>query len=141
MKAEVTAESKNETKVEVNARQHTFEIDEPVEHGGTGAAPNPVEYELGALTGCLNVVAHLVASEKDIEIESLKIDVSGELDPAKYQGEETEKRAGFKSIKIEAEIEGDAPKDRLREVMEEAEKRCPVRDNIGNETPLELSVS
>lgn len=42
MEGEVTAESKNHTKVEVNMRGYGFEIDEPEEHGGTGSAPNPV---------------------------------------------------------------------------------------------------
>jgi hypothetical protein len=63
MEAEVNAESKNPTKVEVNVRGYSFEIDESEEQGGPASAPNPVEYEIGALTGCFNVVAHLVADE------------------------------------------------------------------------------
>jgi uncharacterized OsmC-like protein len=141
MEAEVTAESKNPTKVEVNVRGYSFEIDEPEEHGGTGSAPNPVEYELGALTGCFNVVAHLVAEEKGVEIDGLEIKASGELNPAKFQGEDTGDRAGFKSIDLEVDVESDADEEALREVFEEAENRCPVRDNISHETPVNLSIS
>ncbi|MFB6190447.1 MAG: OsmC family protein [Candidatus Nanohaloarchaea archaeon] len=141
MRAEVHAESKNATKVEVNTRGYSFEIDEPEEEGGTGSAPNPVEYELGALTGCLNVVSHLVAEEKGVELEGLEITASGELDPAKFKGEGTESRAGFQEIELDIEVQSDASLEQLREVFEEAEERCPVRDNISHETPVDMEVS
>lgn len=140
MKANVNAESKNPTKVEVNVRGYSFEIDEPEEHGGTGSAPNPVEYELGALTGCFNVVAHVVAGEMDVEIKSLDIEASGELNPAKFQGEETDDRAGFQSIELNIDVETDADSETERELFEKVEQRCPVRDNISNETPVELNL-
>jgi uncharacterized OsmC-like protein len=139
MKAEVNAESKNPTKVEVNVRGYSFEIDEPEEHGGTGSAPNPVEYELGALTGCFNVVAHVVAKEMGVELEELEIRASGELNPAKFQGEDTEDRAGFKEVEMDIHVESDAGEDKLRELFEKVEDRCPVRDNISHETPVDLN--
>lgn len=141
MNADVRSESKNSTKVEVNVRGYSFEIDESEEYGGTGSAPNPVEYELGALTGCLNVVAHLVAKEMDVEIENLSIEASGELNPAKFMGEDTEERAGFQSIEINIDAETDADPETERELFEKAEKRCPVRDNINHKTPVELNIN
>lgn len=141
MKSKVHAESKNQTKVEVNVRGYSFEIDEPEAEGGTGAAPNPVEYELGALTGCLNVVAHLVAKEKGVELESLEIDASGELNPAKFQGKETDDRAGFQEIELDINAEADTDDETLREIFEEAENRCPVRDNINHKTPVKLDIN
>lgn len=140
MKADVSAESKNPTKVEVNVRGHSFEIDEPEAHGGTGSAPNPVEYELGALTGCFNVVAHVIAKEMGVEIQSLNIEASGELNPAKYQGEETDERAGFQSIELDIDAETDADEETERELFEQVEERCPVRDNISHETPVDLKL-
>ncbi|MFB6145614.1 MAG: OsmC family protein [Candidatus Nanohaloarchaea archaeon] len=140
MKAEVDAESKNATRVDVSTRGYTFSIDEPEEHGGTGSAPNPVEYELGALTGCFNVVAHLVAGEIGVALESLHIKAKGELDPAKFQGAETSHRAGFQSVTLEIDAESDADKETLEELFEEVEERCPVRDNISHETPVDTKV-
>lgn len=140
MESNVNAESKNPTKVEVNVRGYRFEIDEPEAHGGTGSAPTPVEYELGALTGCFNVVAHVVAKEMGVNIESLEINASGELNPAKFQGEETEERAGFQHIEMDIEVESDADEETERELFEKVEARCPVRDNISHETPVELKL-
>jgi len=141
MKADVRSESKNSTKVEVNVRGYSFEIDEPEENGGTGSAPNPVEYELGALTGCLNVVAHLVAKEMGVEIENLEIEASGELNPAKFMGEDTEERAGFQGIELNIDVETDADPETERKLFEKAEERCPVRDNIGHQTPVALNIN
>jgi uncharacterized OsmC-like protein len=141
MKAEVNAESKNPTKVEVNVRGYSFEIDEPEEHGGTGSAPNPVEYELGALTGCFNVVAHVVAEEMGVQIHSLEINASGNLNPAKFQGEDTEERAGFQEIEMDIDVESDADAETERQLFEKVEERCPVRDNISHETPVDLKIS
>ncbi|MFB6291792.1 MAG: OsmC family protein [Candidatus Nanohaloarchaea archaeon] len=138
MRFKVEAESENPTKVTVNARDYTFAIDEPEEHGGTGSAPNPVEYELGALTGCFNVVAHLVAEEMGVELESLEMEAEGELDPAKFQGEETGSRPGFKSITVNVDVESDADDEIIRELFEQVEERCPVRDNISHETPINV---
>jgi uncharacterized OsmC-like protein len=141
MKADVRSESKNSTKVEVNVRGYSFEIDESEEYGGTGSAPNPVEYELGALTGCINVVAHLVAKEMGVEIENLEIEASGELNPAKFMGEDTEERAGFQGIELDIDAETDADPETERELFKKAEERCPVRDNIGHETSVELNIN
>jgi uncharacterized OsmC-like protein len=141
MRSKVHAESKNKTKVEVNVGGYSFEIDEPESEGGTGSAPNPVEYELGALTGCLNVVAHLVAKEKGVKLESLDIDASGELNPAKFQGQGTDERAGFQEIELDIEAETDTDDETLKQIFEEAEERCPVRDNITHETPVGLNIN
>ncbi|QKQ98246.1 OsmC family peroxiredoxin [Candidatus Nanohaloarchaea archaeon] len=140
MKSDVNAESKNPTKVEVNVRGYSFEIDEPEAHGGTGSAPTPVEYELGALTGCFNVVAHVVADEMGVEIENLEIKASGELNPAKFQGEDTDERAGFQQIEMNIDAETDADLETERELFEKVEQRCPVRDNISHETPVKLKL-
>jgi len=61
LKFSVKAESENPTKTIVEARGFKIIIDEPESLGGTNDGANPVEYVLGALAGCLNVVGHVVA--------------------------------------------------------------------------------
>ena len=72
MKVRVSAQSESATKAVIKARSFKFLIDEPAELGGTNEGPNPVEYLLGAFAGCLNVMAHLVAQEMNMELRSLK---------------------------------------------------------------------
>ena len=59
VKFAIKGESKTATKLEAKARSFSFVIDEPGALGGTNEAPNPVEYLLGSLAGCLNIVLHL----------------------------------------------------------------------------------
>ena len=66
MKVRVRAHSENATKTVVKARNFQLIIDEPTEMGGTNEGATPVEYVLGAFSGCLNVMAHLIAKEMDI---------------------------------------------------------------------------
>jgi phosphoenolpyruvate carboxylase len=42
---------------------------------------------------------------------------SGELDPVKFQAEETSERAGFKSISMDISVRSDADEDTLRELF------------------------
>lgn len=102
---------------------------------------NPVEYELAALTGCFNVVAHLVAQEMDIELHSLELEANGELNPSKFQGEETEERAGFQQVSIDVEVESDADEEEIKKLFEQVEERCPVRDNISHKTPVAIEIN
>ena len=75
----ISAESKSATKVIAKARQFEIIIDEPQDLGGKDEAPNPVETLLASYAGCFNVVLHLLAKERNIEINHLKIDINGNI--------------------------------------------------------------
>ena len=134
------------TRVRVETRDFTYVIDEPESLGGTNEGPNPVEYLLGALGGGLSIVGHAVAAEMDLDVESLAVDVDGELNPARFQGADVDSRAGYQQItaSIQAEVTdaaGDPVDDETeREWLERTEDRCPVSDNLAAETPVDLSL-
>ncbi len=134
----VKGESKNPTCINVRARSFDFNVDEPEALGGTNLGPNPVEYLLGSLLGCLNVVGHIVAKEMGFEIEELKISASGSLNPAKFSGQGFEERAGFQSISAKMETKTSAGQDVLEKWARTIEERCPVSDNIANVTPVHI---
>lgn len=103
-------------------------------------APCPVEYILAGFAGCLNIVGGIVAKELNIEIKSLKIEISGELDIDKYLGASTEERAGFKGIEVTVKPISDASAEELQKWIEIVESRCPVQDNLFNPTPISLNL-
>ena len=80
----VKARSENPTKTIVKARRFEMIIDEPEDLGGTNAGANPVEFVLAALSGCLNVMCHLIAKEMNFTLRSVEMTLSGNLNPAKY---------------------------------------------------------
>ena len=136
----VSAHSENPTKTVIQARGFELIVDEPKELGGTNAGLNPVEYVLAAFSGCLNVVAHLVAKEMNFELRGVKINLSGVLDPAKFTGAETSERAGYKRIDVEILPDTDADSATLEKWLQTIEQRCPVSDNLSNATPVHITI-
>jgi uncharacterized OsmC-like protein len=140
-KFSVKAESKNETKVNVETPGgFKMVVDEPENQGGTNQGANPVEYVLTALAGCLNVVGHLVAKEMGFEIDSLSFEISGKLDPAKFMGKSEKARAGYQEINVKIDLKTEADAETINKWMEVVEKRCPVSDNLVSETPVKIEI-
>ena len=136
----VNGESNSITQFVAKARHFKLVVDEPEELGGADEAANPVEYILAGLAGCINVVGHLVAKELGFVISKLNIDISGEINPDKLLGISSHERAGFQSIQINLNPETEADIVTLSQWLKIVEDRCPVKDNLRNETPVRLSV-
>lgn len=102
-----------------------------------GRDGSPLEYLLGSLAGCFNVVGHLVARERGLTVEKLSVDVEGDIDPRRYTGESTEPRAGFETIRLTVTVRTDADQDAVDAWVAEVEERCPVADNLLEGVPLE----
>lgn len=136
----VSATSRTETATHVETRDFAFTIDEPPAFGGADTAPNPVEYLLGAWAGCLNVVAHHVADEYDLELRSLAITIEGDLDPTRLLEGAGPHRAGYRSIDVTLAVETDADPSTLEAWLTAVEARCPVGDTIQHATPTDLTL-
>ncbi|WP_331234022.1 OsmC family protein [Natronorarus salvus] len=104
-----------------------------------GKDVNPVEYFLGSVLACLNSTGTMVARDMDIDIESLEATVEGDLNYATYRGEEVEDRAGLQGLEVtlSIETEGDADLDAW---LTSVKERCPVTDNVENETGLGVTL-
>ena len=140
LKFRIKAKSENATKTVVKARGFELIIDEPKELGGADAGANPVEYVLAALSGCLNVVGHMIAKEMDFELRGIEIKMSGNINVNRLFGISTEERAGYKSIKVTMKPDCDASPEVLEEWLKKVEDRCPVSDNIGYATPINFKL-
>jgi len=136
----VTGNSATQTKYEGNARHFKITVDEPHALGGNDDAPNPVEYILAGYAGCLNVVIHLVAKELEIKINSLKIEISGDIDPARLLGTSFNERAGFLSLQVNIDLDSDADEATQTLLFKHVKERCPVNDNLSNVTPIEYRI-
>lgn len=140
LKFTVSGESTSATQFIGKARHFELIIDEPEALNGTDEDANPVEYILAGFAGCINVVGHLVAKELGFIIKKLKIEVSGNINPQRFLGASNKERAGFKSIQSSLIPETDASIETLVEWLEIVEARCPVKDNLTNQTPIKISV-
>lgn len=140
LKFRVRAHSENPTKTIVKARNFEIIIDEPEDLGGTNTAANPVEYVLAAFSGCLNVMAHVIAKEMNFELKGVEIDITGELNPAKLFGLSNDDRAGYKNISVKVKPNCDANIETLNKWLEAMESRCPVSDNLQHATPVKIEL-
>ena len=59
-------------------RDFSFTIDEPTQLLGVNCAPNPAEYLLGGLAGCMAVTFMAGATAMNIEVEQLKLEIDGD---------------------------------------------------------------
>lgn len=141
IKFEVEGISINKARTSTKVRHFNVDVDEPESLGGTDQAPNPVEYILIGLAGCINVVAHTVASELGIEINNLKISASGEINVNKFLGISDDERAGYKSIELKLSFETDANTFELEKWQREVNRRCPVKDNLFAATPVNIEIA
>lgn len=136
----VQGESASAAKFVAKTRNFRLVVDEPENLGGTDENANPVEYILAGLAGCLNVVGHLVAKELGFSLKKLTIEVTGNINADRLFGISTDERAGFKKIDLKLIPETDASIDVLAQWLRIVQDRCPVKDNLLNSTPVNVSV-
>lgn len=137
----ITAQSETPARTMVQARNFKIIVDEPQELGGSNQAANPVEYVLAAFAGCLNVMGHLIAKEMNFELRELAIEIEGSLNPNKLFGKSDNDRAGYKEITVVMKPDCDADPETLQKWMHAVEARCPVSDNIQNNTQVKVAVA
>jgi uncharacterized OsmC-like protein len=112
--------------------------DEPPVLLGTDHAPNPVEYILHGLAGCLTTSLVYHASAKGISIESVESTLEGEIDLHGFLGLSEEKHSGYQEIRVVFKIRADATEGELEELIELAQKRSPVFNTITHPVPVRV---
>jgi uncharacterized OsmC-like protein len=110
-----------------------FEKDEPPVLLGEDRGANPVEYVFAALDGCLTTSLIYHAAAQGIKIDEVETSFSGDLDLHGFLGLD-------EKIKVEFKIKADAPKEKLQELVQLAQKRSPVFDIVSHPTPVEVSL-
>ena len=136
----LSGQNVNSTKFVAKTRQFTLTIDEPEGLGGTDQGANPVEFLLAAYAGCLNVMGHIVAAELGFKLNNIRIELEGDLNPAKVFGNPTNDRAGYKEIRVNIFPDADTDEAILAKWLEIIESRCPVNDSLINPTPVKISL-
>lgn len=104
-------------------------IDEPTWLSGTDKGPNPVELLLSALGGCVSVGFVATASGMGIKINSLEVNVSGQIDLKVFLGLR-EGNSGFDEIDVQFTVDSDADDKQIEELVAQAMKLSPVKNSL-----------
>lgn len=132
---QAVARSKGGVKVEGESRGFKITIDEPEALGGTNEGMNPVELLLHSLGACQIITAKVYAPKFGVEIEDMWIELEGDIDLDGFNGVEGVK-SGYKEIRFKIHVATNSPGEKVRELMNETLRICPVGDTLKSETPL-----
>ena len=139
---EVTGESDGESAFVARARDHELVMDDPEAMGGDDAGAMPIEYLLAAWSGCLDATVRAVAPDFDLDVAGVEVAVAGGFDPRKHLGRDAEPRAGYQGVEatVDVDFAGEVDDDTLGEFTAAVEERCPVSDNLANETATDVTL-
>ena len=128
---------------EDSTRSDAFVIDagEPAILLGSDTGANPAEYLLHALAACLTTSIVYVAAARKVELTSVESSLTGDMDVRGALGVDDEPRNGFERIGVAFHVTGDAPQEKLREIVERAQKRSAVYDMVTNGVPVAVEVT
>ena len=125
--ADFTAEASWEGSLStrVSARQFAFVVAEPPALGGTDEAPNPIEYLLGSLNGCVSVVVETVAKELEIPVTALETHATGTIDLRGFLGT-ADVSPHFQQLTLTLTLTTPVPESELDELKAQVLRRCPL---------------
>lgn len=124
MSFEVKGSTEN-MKTELTSGQHLMIIDEPPNMGGQDEGSDPLTNLLASLAGCENVIANMVAKEMEFSLDKIEFNVEAELDPRGLMGD-PEVKPYFELVKVRATVHTDESQERIDELKEKTDARCPV---------------
>jgi uncharacterized OsmC-like protein len=123
-----------------HVREFTVEADHPQVLVGADRAPLPVELVLAGLASCLTGGIGNIASARGIALTSVEATIEGEMDLQGILGLSDDVRNGYQEIRIDFRIEGDAPKEKLEEIVQQSVARSAVYDIVTNRVPVRVNV-
>lgn len=122
------------------AHQHgsvfTADSDHPAVLCGEDMGPTPVEWVLHGLAGCLTAGIGNIAAAQLAEVSSV---VTGDIDLRGILGLSKDVRNGFQNVLVAFTVTGDAPAEKLAEIVKQAQARSAVLDILANGIPVSVT--
>jgi uncharacterized OsmC-like protein len=120
------------------ARAHVLEGDEPTTLLGEDKGPNATETLLHALAACLNASFIYHAAAQGIKVHELEFDVEGDIDLNGFLGLNEQVPSNFQQIRVTCRARADAPREKIEELCEYAQKRSPVFNSVSRPVPVHV---
>jgi uncharacterized OsmC-like protein len=121
-------------------RSFVFDADHPAVLVGQDHGPTPVEFVLHALAACLTAGLANIAAARKVRLTEVRSTVSGDIDLNGILGLDPEVRNGYQQLTVHFTVKGDAPAEKLRELVEQSRARSAVYDVITNRVPVTIEV-
>ena len=109
--------------------------------GGGASAPTPAWLMRAALASCDATLVAMEAARDGVELTHLNVTVDSESDFRGVLGVDDSVDAGPRAVRVRIELAAaDASEDQLREIVQRAEARSPVRDAIVREVSMTTEI-
>ncbi len=119
----------------------TIEADHPPQFAASDNGATPVEIVLSALASCLTAGVAAVAQNRNIQVNSIKARVEGDMDIYGILGVDADVRNGFSNVRIHFDIDADASEEDIAALVAQSQRRSAVFDIITNPGNVHATVN
>ena len=119
----------------------TVDTDHPELFAAEDNGATPVELVLMGLAGCLTAGIASVATNRGIQLRSVRATLTADMDLQGILGIDPDVRNGFQGITVRYEIDADASKAEIEGVVAQSQKRSAVYDVVTNPTDVVVEVA
>ena len=124
-----------------HGQSFTYDADHPAVLVGRDQAPTPVEFLLHGLAGCLTAGIGNIAAARGVTLYEVESTVEGDINLLGILGLSDQVRNGYEPIRISFRIRGDAPEEKLRQIVEQSRNRSAVYDVLTRGTRVSVDVN
>jgi uncharacterized OsmC-like protein len=122
-------------------KSYFADADHPTVLCGGDSAPTPVEWLLHALATCITAGIANIAAARGVKLTKVHSYVEGDIDLRGILGISDAVRNGYQNIAIRFEIEGDAPPEKLQQILDQARARSAVFDVLTHGVPVSVGMA
>ncbi|NLF32351.1 MAG: OsmC family protein [Planctomycetes bacterium] len=120
-------------------RPFLLDADEPAALLGTDEGPNATEALLHALASCLSTTLIFHAGYRGVTVNSLQLELEGDIDLAGFLGLRQDTRNGYQEIRVAFIVDADAPDETIDDLVDLAQQHSPVFDIVTNPVPVKVT--
>jgi uncharacterized OsmC-like protein len=118
----------------------SYGADHPAVLVGEDRGPTPVEFLLHGLASCITAGIGNIAAIRGVTLTSVESTLEGDIDLNGIFGL-SDARNGYQRIRASFTIAGDAPAEKLRAIVEQAQARSAVYDVLTNGVPVDITIN
>jgi uncharacterized OsmC-like protein len=116
-----------------------LENDEPPFLLGENRAPNPVEFLLHAVAGCVTTTFVYYAAAEGIEVEEVESTLEGDIDLRGLLGTAAV-NPGYQNIRMTMRVKANGSEEKLNELIELAQRRSPAFNSVVRPVPIDVTL-
>lgn len=122
-------------------KDFSYTIGEPEELLGDNLNPTPQDYLLGGMAGCMMVGFVILASDKEIQLESVDLKIIGSLNLSGMLELDHTVPVGFGELQFSFDVKGSGTQEQYDEIIEHVQKISPNYRTITDTVKVTINSS